>query len=345
MVLCRFVDCVEGVSNATMVLRYCVFCAKRQQRAMCFSSSAAGHFFVGLLLQVVFLLKVLRGDHCIFAESDNHRPRLYDATSLGGPCDTIASVTYPRCVTADTARVYIVATGHQIKRCPSASPDAACEVALGCEHSGDGDTEFKLARGGLLGPVARLRYRGHCQQPHPVLRGDRHARAVPHRRRELAPCGGHGRERELRYLGQQQPSRSSLRCGRSKSLLSVNTIGVFSQRGKQKCSPNASLCPAPACFPSNHPSVERLGSVDAFVVANFWSRHHSNPAERDLQRSCSHSWFVCNRLLQVYQRRESTPPQKSCNRSAMLQVSSRGSAWRSRCAPPSSVGWTAVPSP
>ena len=104
MVLCRFVDCVDGVSDATMVLRYCVLCAKRQQRAMCFSSSAAGHFFVGLLLQVVFLLLVVRGDHFIFAESDNHRPRLYDATSLGGPCLTIASVTYLRCVTADNCR-------------------------------------------------------------------------------------------------------------------------------------------------------------------------------------------------------------------------------------------------
>ena len=28
----------------------------------------------------------------------------------------------------------------------------------------------------------------------------------------------------------------------------MSTLGVFSQRGKQKCSPNASCCPVPACF-------------------------------------------------------------------------------------------------
>ena len=31
----------------------------------------------------------------------------------------------------------------------------------------------------------------------------------------------------------------------------VNPFGVVSQRGKQKCSPNASLCPVPTCFPAS----------------------------------------------------------------------------------------------
>ena len=31
----------------------------------------------------------------------------------------------------------------------------------------------------------------------------------------------------------------------------LNPVGVFSQCGKQTCSPNASLCPVPACFPTS----------------------------------------------------------------------------------------------
>ena len=44
---------------------------------------------------------------------------------------------------------------------------------------------------------------------------------------------------------------------------------------------------------SNHTSVEQLGSVDA-------------PVWGFLLRSCAQSWFLCRRLLLVYQRREST---------------------------------------
>ena len=50
------------------------------------------------------------------------------------------------------------------------------------------------------------------------------------------------------------------------------------------------------------------------------------PAGRVLQRSCAQPWFHCSRLLLVYQRLESTPPQKSCSRSVTLQASSHDSA-------------------
>ena len=101
----------------------------------------------GLLAQAMYvvlsiLMQVVRGDHFIIADYGNDRLQLCDAASPGGPCETVASVTSPRSVTVDNAGDYIVATGYQIKRCPSASPDAGCEVAVGWEHSGDGDTEL-----------------------------------------------------------------------------------------------------------------------------------------------------------------------------------------------------------
>ena len=53
---------------------------------------------------------------------------------------------------------------------------------------------------------------------------------------------------------------------------------------------------------------------------------------------------LCRRLPLVYQRRESTPLRKCCSRSAMLQVSSRGSALVSRCVPLSLVYWVGASS-
>ena len=103
---------------------------------MLFFFSTFSIFEVGLIIHVV------RGDHFIVADGLNRRLQLCDAAFPGGPCETVASVTYPRSVTVDNAGDYIVATGHQIKRCPSASPDAGCEVAVGWEDSGDGDTEL-----------------------------------------------------------------------------------------------------------------------------------------------------------------------------------------------------------
>ena len=53
----------------------------------------------------------------------------------------------------------------------------------------------------------------------------------------------------------------------------------------------------------------------------------------DWQRMVSQSWSLCRRLLLAYQRRESTLPRTSCSRSAVLQVSSRGSVLVSCCVP------------
>ena len=74
----------------------------------------------------------------------------------------------------------------------------------------------------------------------------------------------------------------------------------------------------------------------------YWSRQHSNRgffcmlAGEDLQRL---SWLLCRRWLLVYHLRESTPTWKSCNRVAMLRVSSLGSVLVSRGVPFSSAYW------
>ena len=104
---------------------------------MWFCPSAVGIF------PVVLLMHVVCGDHFIIADTGNGRLQLCDAASPGGPCETVASVTSPRSVTVDNAGDYIVATGHQIKRCPAVSPDAECEVAVGWEDNGSGDTELR----------------------------------------------------------------------------------------------------------------------------------------------------------------------------------------------------------
>ena len=58
----------------------------------------------------------------------------------------------PLAVTVDKRGDYIVATGHQLKRCPATSPDAGCEVAVGWEHSSDGDTELNDPKGVFWDP-------------------------------------------------------------------------------------------------------------------------------------------------------------------------------------------------
>ena len=104
------------------------------------------------MFEVVLLIHVVRGDKFIVADAWNDRLQLCDAAFPGAPCETVASVTDPSSVTVDNAGDYIVATGHQIKRCRAASPDAVCEVAVGWEHSGDGDTELHDPQGVFWDP-------------------------------------------------------------------------------------------------------------------------------------------------------------------------------------------------
>ena len=121
----------------------------------------------------------------------------------------------------------------------------------------------------------------------------------------------------------------------TKTLVAVSPFWVFSHRGKQKCSPNSSLCPVLLVFPplvfvclvdfsswcdgsacvwrihTNHHLVERLGSVDT----------------------------PCRRGLAVFVVRSRGFSAADCSRLAMLRVFSNGTARMSRCVPLSSVCW------
>ena len=84
------------------------------------------------MFTVVFFLRVVRGDHFVIADTGNGRLQLCDAASWGGPCETVASgLGAASAVAVDNARDFVVATGHEIKRCPSASPGTECETVVG----------------------------------------------------------------------------------------------------------------------------------------------------------------------------------------------------------------------
>ena len=174
------------------------------------------------MFAVVVFLHVVRGDHFIIADTDNDRLQLCDAASPGGgPCETVASVVRPVAVTVDNAGDYLVATGHEIKRCPSASPGAECETVVGFEDSGDGAIELNWPRGVFWDP-----WRYYVIADTRNNRVQRCVAGILHARCDtvtdgltLALCGGHGRLRELHHLRHRQPPHSSLRCGRTKSSL------------------------------------------------------------------------------------------------------------------------------
>ena len=55
-------------------------------------------------------------------------------------------------VTVDNAGDFVVATGNQIKRCPSASPGTECETVVGFGDSGDGAIELDVPQGVFWDP-------------------------------------------------------------------------------------------------------------------------------------------------------------------------------------------------
>ena len=138
--------------------------------------------------------------------------------------------------------------------------------------------------------------------------------------------------------------RTRLKC-LQRAKLSVNPFGVFSQRGKQGCSQNASLRFVSACFPAsgvcvfvyvffvvcwsvcvcgihtNRPFVERLGSDDApsspfWLKATFQSRLLYMGICSVWLHSHGYSAADCSWCTTGGNR---PPPQTSFSRSAMLQ--------------------------
>ena len=142
-------DCVARNDDLlTYPFRYFVFGGTLQNSTTEFCVQACAMFAVVLLMHVV------RGVHLLIADSGNRRLQLCDEATPGGACHTAVSglesapgLMSPVSVTVDNAGDYIVATGHQIKRCRAVSPDAGCEVAVGWEDSGDGGTELCNPKG------------------------------------------------------------------------------------------------------------------------------------------------------------------------------------------------------
>ena len=85
------------------------------------------------MLAVVLFLHLVRGDHFIIAVG----------LGLVSPCS----------VAVDNAGDFVVATGNQIKRCPSASPGTECETVVGIWRQRRWRHRTRPSGRRLLGPV------------------------------------------------------------------------------------------------------------------------------------------------------------------------------------------------
>ena len=166
----------------------------------------------------VLLLHLVRGDHFIIADTGNGRLQLCAAASRGRPCETVGSgLVSPRSVAVDNAGDFVVTDEHQIKLCLASSTEALCETVVGFDHPGDSATELSSPQGVFWDP-----WRCYAIADTGNNRIKRCVAGILHAR-----CGTvtddvnwpYAVVTDGDYVRHRQPSRSSLRCGRTKSLL------------------------------------------------------------------------------------------------------------------------------